>query len=109
VVVFYYDDTRPEALISLGSDGGLRPHARVAFLRGGKEVAQGEVVAVRNVDAVVRPDKGTAGGAIMRGDDVKVLENGSEEQALKEARRKEGVSTLRDVLMTGLLAYLILL
>jgi hypothetical protein len=109
VSVFYYDDTRPEAWISIGSDAGLRPHARVAFLHGGKEVAQGDVVAVHNVDAVVRPDKGTAGGAIMRGDDIKILENGSEAQTIKEARRDQRTGTLRDILMTGLLTYLILL
>jgi hypothetical protein len=108
-VVFYYDDTVPEAWISIGSDAGLRPRARVAFLHGGNEVAQGEVVHVRNVDAVVRPDKDTAGGAIMRGDDIRILENGSEAQAINQAQRERRKDALRDVLVTGLLTYLILL
>jgi len=109
VCVFYYDDTVPEAWISLGSDAGLRPHAQVAFLRGGKEVARGEVVSVRAVDALVRPDPGTAGGAIMRGDDVKVLKNGCEVTARAEARREQTKDTARDVFVTGLLLYLILI
>jgi pyruvate/2-oxoglutarate dehydrogenase complex dihydrolipoamide acyltransferase (E2) component len=75
--VYYYDDRRPEAWVTVGGNHGLRPEAEIAFMRGGRVVAKGTVAQVRSVDAVVVPAECTPAGTIMLGDDVRVLRNGS--------------------------------
>lgn len=74
--VYQVDDKRWEAWVTIGSRDGLRPKAQVAFIRWGEIVAIGEAVTVKNVDAIVKPDRDTPGGTVMLGDDVFILRNG---------------------------------
>ena len=91
-IVYYYNDCGPEVWATLGSREGLRRTARVAFLRKGEVVAEGTVVQVKESDCVVRPDKETPGGAIMLGDQMEVVRNGTfaaaEAQRTREHREK---------------------
>jgi len=106
---YHYDDRQLEAWVTIGSDQGLRPGARVAFLRKGEVVAEGEVVTIRAIDCVVRPDKGTPAGTILRGDDVKVTVNGTEEARQAQLNRERNFNVLESLFFSGLFAYCIML
>jgi len=107
--VYFYDDRQLEAWVTIGSSSGLRPTARVAFLRNGEVVAEGDVVQVRNCDAVVRPDKDTPAGTILRGDDVRVTRNGTEEALKRQISGERTIKALGSLLITSLLVYCIAL
>ncbi len=104
---YYYDDRQMEAWVTIGSDHGLRRGARVAFMRDGQEVAEGEVVTVREIDCVVRPDKDVPAGTIMRGDTVKVIENGTRKTVESDQAKERNRRALAAGAAWGLLAYLI--
>ncbi len=106
---YYYDDRQLEAWVTIGSDHGLRRGARVAFVRDGEAVAEGEVVAVRAIDCVVRPDKDTPAGTILRGDDVKVIENGTRQAVEADLGKERNQRLLGAVFFGALLAYSIAL
>jgi hypothetical protein len=108
-IVYYYDDRRPEAWVTLGANDGLRVGARVEFMRGGQVVASGTATTVRTSDCVVYPDKEVPGGAIDLGDSVSVTENGSRRAARAAIARESKKDALLTVLMSGLLTYLILI
>ncbi len=86
--VYLYDERRPEVWATIGTRQGLRPEAMVAFVRKGEVVAEGCVVEVRNADCVISPAPGTPAGTILRGDDVRVLVNGSREALDAKVRRE---------------------
>jgi hypothetical protein len=106
---YYYDDRQLQAWVTIGSDHGLRPGARVAFLRQSEVVAEGEVMTVRAVDCVVRPDKDTPAGTILRGDDVKVTTNGTRAAMDAQLGHERNTRSLGAVFFSGLLLYLIML
>ncbi len=76
-IVYFYDDGQWEVWATIGARHGLRPTARVVLLRDGEVIGEGRVVDVRNADCVIRPDKDTPAGAVLLGDDVRVVQNGS--------------------------------
>lgn len=76
-IVYFYDDGQWEVWANIGARHGLRPTARVVFLRDGEVIGEGRVVDVRNADCVIRPDKDIPAGALLIGDDVRVVQNGS--------------------------------
>ena len=108
-IVYYYDDRRPEAWVTLGANDGLRVGARVEFMRAGQVVATGTVTTVRTSDCVVYPDKEAPGGAIEVADYVSVTENGSRRAARAAIARESRKDKVLTVLMSGLLTYLILI
>jgi hypothetical protein len=108
-IAYFSDDRVSEVWITLGSRDGLRPQARIAFVRNGEAVAEGEVVTVREVDAVVRVDSGTPGGTILCGDKAQVLENGSREAADVQLKKEARKSAFESIFFSGLFAYLIML
>ena len=106
--VYFYDDTTFEALITVGSDNGLRPCAQVAFYRDGVEVARGTVIRARPSDAVVATGQnGPQGPIVKRGDIVRVVQNGTRGDVKAAVLRQQAWQTLLDYGMTGLLAILI--
>ena len=106
---YYYEDRQLEAWVTIGSDHGLRPGARVAFMRKGEVVAEGEVVTVRAVDCVVRPDKDTPAGTILRGDEVKVTSNGTRAAVDAQLGRERNAGYLGALFFSGALLYAIML
>lgn len=92
--VYLYDERRPEVWATMGTRQGLRPEAMVAFVRNGEVVAEGCVVEVRNADCVIAPAPGTPAGTILRGDDVRVLVNGSREALDAKIRREHSDQAL---------------
>lgn len=106
---YYYDDATFEAFVSLGSNHGLRPGARVAFVRKGEVVAEGEVTRVRVIDCVVKPDADTPGGAIQRGDVAKVVSNGTREALEAQQAQERQLHWLKTAFFSGLLLYTIML
>ncbi len=95
--VYYYDDQALEAWATIGSSQGLRPQAWVAFLRDGEVVAEGTAVRVNLSDAVLKPDKDVPAGAVMLGDEVRVLRNGPRSAVLADMaheRRERRAGTL---------------
>lgn len=103
--VYYYDERRPEAWVTLGTRQGLRPQAVVSFMRDGLVVAQGCVTEVKISDCIIAPAPGTAAGAIMAGDDVVVLVNGTREamdaQIAKEHRDRAIMTFLSYLALVG--------
>ncbi len=106
-IAYYYDDRRPEVWVTLGANDGLRVDARVEFVRDEEVVAEGTVVTVRESDCIVYPDEGMPGGAIMLGDYMYVVENGSREAADAAVARERRSHRLLTLLIGGGLAYLI--
>lgn len=95
--VYYYDDRRWEAWITIGANHGLRPKAQVQFMRGGKVIAQGVVKTVKAADAIVTPCDGTPAGAILLGDTVCVTCNGTRadlDAVMVRERREEALGTI---------------
>ncbi len=106
---YLYDDRQLEAWVTIGSDQGLRPGARVEFARKGEVVAQGEVVTIRAIDCVVRPAAGTPAGTIMRGDDVRVTLNGTEGSRKAQLNRERNFNVFESLFFSGVFAYCIML
>ncbi|UCC68597.1 MAG: hypothetical protein JSV79_01270 [Armatimonadota bacterium] len=104
---YYYDDRRPEVWVTLGSRVGLRVQARVQFVRDDEVVAEGTVTTVRDVDCIVYPDKDVVAGAIMLGDSVHVIKNGTRAQADAAIAREKRGHMLLTLLVSGGMAYLI--
>jgi len=106
--VYYCDDVEPKAVATIGSEQGLLPGARVAFVRRGKVVAEGRAECVRSLDADLVPAAGTPAGTIMKGDDVFVVENGSraafERQQKSEEREKTLTNWIVFLSLGGLIA-----
>jgi len=102
--VYYCDDRGLEAWATLGSGQGLRPQARVAFLRNGEVVAEGTVVTARPSDAVVRPDKSVPAGTILLGDEVRVLRNGPRSAVLAQMTHERRERRAGTFLIYALLA-----
>lgn len=105
--VYYYDDRRPEAWVTLGGSDGLRVRARVQFVRNDEVVGEGTVTAVKDADCIVSPDKDVVGGAIMLGDAVHVVKNGTRGDVNSAITRERRGQMLLTLLVTGGLAYLI--
>ncbi len=101
--VYYYDERRPEALVTLGTRHGLRPQAVVAFVRQGEIVAEGVVHDVRISDSTVHPAPGTPGGAILAGDGARVLLNGPREAMDAKIQREHRQRALGTLLAYALL------
>ena len=108
-IAYYYDDRRPEVWVTLGSNDGLRVTARVKFVRDEEVVAEGTVTTVREVDCIVYPDREVPGGAIMLGDSMYVVENGSRQAADAAIARERRGHAFLTLLVSGGLAYLIAL
>jgi len=89
--VYHYGDKELEAWITIGSDQGIRPGARVAFLSKGQKVGQGLVVTAKDGDSIVRVDKNVPAGNVVRGVDARVVQNGprSAVQAVVAHKRRE--------------------
>ncbi len=92
--VYIYDERRPEVWATIGTRHGLRPDALVAIARRGEIVAEGFVKDVRNADCVIIPAPGTPAGAILLGDDVRVLVNGPREAMEAKIRRQHSDQAL---------------
>jgi hypothetical protein len=95
--VYYYDDRRWEAWVTVGANHGLRPNAQVQFMRCGKVIAQGVVKTVKASDAIVTPCDGTPAGAILLGDSVCVTCNGTRadlDVVMARERRAEAWGTI---------------
>lgn len=108
-IAYYYDDRRPEVWVTLGSNDGLRVGARVQFVRDEEVVAEGTVGTVREIDCVVYPDREVVGGAIVLGDYVHVVQNGSREAADAALARERRDHMLLTAVVGGGLAFLIAL
>lgn len=108
-IAYYYDDRRPEVWVTLGSNDGLRVKARVQFVRNDEIVAEGTVTVVRQLDCVVSPDKDVIGGAIMLGDYMDVVQNGSRAATDAAIAREKRGNFMRTALIGGGLAFLIAL
>lgn len=108
-IAYYYDDQSPEVWATIGSNDGLRVKARVQFVRKGVVVAEGTVTEVRELDCVVSPDKDVVGGAIVLGDYVEVVQNGSRAATDAQIAREKRGSFMKTVLIGGGLALLIAL
>ncbi len=108
-IAYYYDDRRPEVWATLGSRDGLRVKARVQFVRNDEVVAEGTVTLVRRSDCVVSPDKGVVAGAIVLGDYVNVVQNGSRAATDAVIAREKRSHFVRTALVGGGLAFLIAL
>jgi len=108
-IAYYYDDRRPEVWVTLGSNDGLRVKARVQFVRNDEIVAEGTVTAVRELDCVVSPDKDVVGGAIVLGDYMDVVQNGSRAATDAAIAREKRGNFMRTALIGGGLAFLIAL
>lgn len=106
--LYFYSDNRLEALVTIGSTQGLRPGARVAFLRRGEMVGQGEVTTVRDADAIVRMDADVAAGSVLVGDDARVLRNGPRSAVDAVIARRESQSRAGTILAYALLGGLII-
>jgi hypothetical protein len=96
--VFYYDDVRWEVWANIGSMHGLRPKAQVVFVRDGQVVASGTVKTVRDADAIITPAKGTPAGTILKGDDVRVVVNGTRKDMERQAKQGRTLDFLLGVL-----------
>jgi hypothetical protein len=92
--VYYCDDRAFEVLGTVGSAHGLRPEARVVFMRRGEVVAEGTAARVRDVDAVFKPDKDTPAGTIVLGDDVRIVRNGPRAAVNRELRNEKRMQRL---------------
>jgi hypothetical protein len=102
--VYYCDDRHWEAWSTVGSTAGLRPNAQVEFVRKGKVVATGKVKTVKASDCIVTPDKGTPAGTILKGDQVRIVVNGTRadlDRVIKRERRLDDMGTIG---LTALLA-----
>jgi hypothetical protein len=108
-IAYYYDDRRPEVWVTLGSNDGLRVKARVQFVRNDEIVAEGTVTTVRELDCVVSPDKDVVGGAIVLGDYVDVVQNGSRAATDAAIAREKRGNFMKTALIGGGLAFLIAL
>jgi len=106
-VVYFYDDGQWEVWATIGARHGLRPTARVAFFRDGQSIAEGRVVDVRNADCIIRPDKDTPAGAILLGDEVRVMRNGSRAALDRVIARARWERRILTVLVYAGLAYAI--
>lgn len=106
-IAYYYEDRRPEVWVTLGSNDGLLVQARVQFVRDDEVVAEGTVTTVRRMDCVVYPDKDVVAGAIMLGDSVHVMKNGTRAQADAVIAREKRGHMLLTLLISGGMAYLI--
>jgi hypothetical protein len=101
--VYYYDERRPEAWVTLGTRHGLRPQAVLIFVRHGEIVAEGMVHDVRIADCIVHPAPGTPAGAIIAGDCVRVLVNGPREAMDAKIRRERSQRALGTIVAYALL------
>jgi hypothetical protein len=108
-IAYYYDDRRPEVWATLGGHDGLRVKARVQFVRNDEVVAEGTVTLVRESDCVVSPDKDVVAGAIVLGDYVNVVQNGSRAATDAVIAREKRSHFMRTALIGGGLAFLIAL
>jgi hypothetical protein len=108
-IAYYYDDRRPEVWVTLGGNDGLRVKARVQFVRNDEVVAEGTVTLVRESDCVVSPDKDVVAGAIVLGDYVNVVQNGSRAATDAVIAREKRSHFMRTALIGGGLAFLIAL
>ena len=108
-IAYYYSDQRPEVWVTLGSNEGLRVKARVQFVRDDEVVAEGTVTVVRQSDCVVSPDKDVVAGAIMLGDYVNVVQNGTRAATDAVIAREKRSKFLKTCLIGGGLAFLIAL
>jgi hypothetical protein len=104
---YHYEDDTLEAMVTIGSTNGLRPEARVAFMRKGVMVAEGTVIRVKDADAIVRVDKDVPAGTVLLGDDVRVLRNGPRSAVLAKLAHQRRESGAGAFLALGLLAGLI--
>lgn len=106
--VYHYGDDRLEAWVTIGQDAGLRPHAKVAFLRNGVQVGEGRVITVKDADSIVRVDRKTPAGSVTSGVEVRVLENGPRRAVAAEVAHKNREQTagafLAGALLWGLIA-----
>ena len=101
-IVYYYNDRDWEVWISLGDLNGLRPTAQVEFVRDGQVVGTGVVKRVRDCDAIVTPSSDTPGGAILKGDDVRVVTNGTRAALDKQLVRERRWQMLGEILFGAL-------
>jgi hypothetical protein len=105
--IYYYDDRKLEAWITIGSNEGLRLRAKVAFLRAGEKVGEGRVITVKDVDAIVRVDRKVPGGNVLVGDDVTVTRNGPrwavDAQVAHERRERNAGTFLAAAVLWGLI------
>ena len=95
--VYLCDDRHWEVWSTVGSTAGLRPNAKVEFVRQGEVVATGTVKTVRDADCIITPDKGTPAGAVVKGDDMRIVQNGTRadlDRAMNREKRTQQLGTL---------------
>jgi len=106
--VYHYGDRELEAWITIGADQGIRPQARVVFLRGGDKVGEGRVVTVKDMDSIVRVHQKVPAGNVFRGCDARVVQNGPRSAVravLAHERRERGTAAfLAAAILGGLIA-----
>jgi len=102
--VYYYDDRHWEAWVTTGAINGLRPKAQVEFLRKGEVIATGEVKTVKDADCIITPAKGTPAGAILKGDQVRIVENGTRADLEKVMAKEKHLQDIGTIFFTALIA-----
>lgn len=106
--LYYYNDDKLEAYITIGSSKGLRPQARIAFVRDGVMVAEGTVITVKDADSIARVDADVPAGTVLLGDDARVVSNGPRAAVravlAHERRQSSTASFLALIILGGLIA-----
>ncbi|MGD0111284.1 MAG: hypothetical protein ABSD48_05420 [Armatimonadota bacterium] len=106
--VYHYGDKELEAWITIGQDQGIRVRARVAFLVDGEVVGEGTVIQTKDMDSIVRVDKGVPAGNVTRGVDARVIKNGPRwavrEEMAQESRHRGVGAFLALAVIGGLIA-----
>jgi hypothetical protein len=86
---------------------GLRPGARVVFIRAGRALAEGTVVVARNGYSIVRLDMDAPGGAVMAGDEVRVVRNGTRDALDAQVAAAKSTRTFYSILVYAMFIALI--
>ena len=101
--VYYLDDRNWEVWSTVGSTAGLRPNAQVEFVRKGEVVASGTVKTVRDADCVITPAKGTPAGTVLKGDDMRIVQNGTRADLDRVISHEQRLQNLGTLFFTALL------
>jgi hypothetical protein len=106
--VYHYGDKELEAWITIGRDQGIRLRAKVAFLVHGEVVGEGTVIQIKDMDSIVRVDKGVPAGDVTRGVDARVTKNGPRwavrQEVAQESRHRGVAAFLALAVLGGLIA-----
>ena len=72
-------------------------------MRKGEVIASGTVKTVRDVDCVITPAKGTPAGTVLKGDDMRIVQNGTRADLDRVISHEQRLQNLGTLFFTALL------